>query len=159
MRKVISTILIIMMMLSLGSVIAFADSEVVSTDSSVEYFDDGSYVVVTLDVDESVSAARATKTKSGGKSYKYYSAKDKLLWIVTVHGTFTYTGSKATCTKATTSSEVYDNDWKVTSATASKSGNKAIGNFTVKRYLLGIPTATKEVKDLTLICSASGVLS
>lgn len=148
-----------MMLLSIGSILAFADSEVISTDSSVEYFDDGSYVIVTLDVAESASATRATSKVSGSKYYNYYSSKDKLLWTVTITGTFTYTGSKATCTNATTSSEVYDNDWKVTSATASKSGNKAIGNFTAKRYLLGIPTTTKEVKDLTLACSASGVLS
>lgn len=48
--------------------------------------------------------------------------------------------------------------WKITSATASKSGNKATGDVTAKRYVLGIPVETVE-KTITLTCSASGVIS
>ena len=161
MKRFLSLLLSVIMILSIGVVtVSAVDTTAPESNTSIEYFEDGSYLVTTLAVDETASSgARATKTKSGYKNNKYYSSDNRLLWTVTINGTFTYTGSKATCTSATTSSVVYDNDWKVTSATASKSSNKAIGNFTVKRYMLGIPTATKEVTDLTLTCSKTGVLS
>lgn len=161
MKRVLSLLLVVLTIILIAGVsVSAVNSTTPETSMSVEYFEDGSYMITTLAVyDTAPSGARATKTKSGYKDNKYYSASGDLLWTVTINGTYTYTGSKATCTKATTSSVVYDNDWKVTSATASKSGNKAIGNFTVKRYMLGIPTATKEVTNLTLTCSATGVLS
>lgn len=158
MKRLTSIVLVLIMLLSIGCIAVSAKDEGVVTTSSTTYFDDGSYLVTTVTSANTNSSARATKTKSGSKTDDYYSSSDRLLWSVTINGTYTYTGSKATCTKATTSTVVYDSDWKVTSATASKSGNKATGNFTVKRYFLGVPTATKE-RVVTLTCSATGVLS
>ena len=153
MKKILSAVLAVLMIAMTFSICSSAVGTTV--ESSVEYFDDGSYTVTTITVENS---ARAAKTTTGKKHKEYRSASDELLWKVTVSGTFTYTGTTATCTKSSTSSVIYNDDWKVTSAVASKSGNKAIGNFTVKRYLLGIPTATKET-SVTLTCSAKGVLS
>lgn len=158
MKKILSAVLAMLMIAMTFSICSSAVGTTV--ESSVEYFDDGSYAVTTITVEENIgpASARAAKTVTGKKHKNYYSADNELLWTVTVHGTFGYTGTSVTCTKSSTSSVVYDNDWKVTSAVASKSGNKATGTFTVKRYLLGIPTTTKET-SVTLTCNAKGVLS
>lgn len=100
---------------------------------------------------------RATNTKSGSKTIDIYNSNEKV-FDATITGTFTYTGSSATCTKASISYNVYADNWKMKEATASKSGNKAIGDVTAKRYLLGIPVETVE-QTFYLTCSATGTLS
>lgn len=124
------------------------------SNENIIYFDDGSYIITI--VNESLS--RATKTKSGTKTTSYYNSDNEKEWDATLKGAFTYTGSSATCTKATISYNIYNDNWKITSATASKSGNKAIGDVVAKHYILGIPTKTVE-QTITLTCSASGTLS
>lgn len=134
---------------------AFANDGIV-TDSYVEYFDDGSYIVT--EITESAITTFAAKTINRSKSSHYYNSNNTKAWTVTVNGTFNYTGSSATCTRSTASYSIYNNDWKVTSSAASKSGNKAIGAFTVKRYNLGFLTKTVN-RTVTLTCSNTGVCS
>lgn len=127
-----------------------------ATDKYVEYFEDGSYIVTELET--SGISTFAASTKNYSKSASYYNSDNEKEWTITLSGTFSYTGSSATCTKATKSYKIYDDHWKVTSSSASKSGNKATGNFTVKRYLAGIPIRTVN-KSLTITCSKTGVCS
>ena len=127
-----------------------------ATDKYVEYFEDGSYIVTELET--SGISTFAASTKNYSKSTSYYNSDNEKEWTITLSGTFSYTGSSATCTKATKSYKIYDDHWKVTSSNASKSGNKATGNFTVKRYLAGIPIRTVN-KSLTITCSKTGVCS
>ena len=75
-----------------------------------------------------------------------------------ITGIFTYDGSTSSCTSVTKATYIYDSVWKVTAESCSKSGNKAYGDFTVKRYALLIVVQT-EVVNLVLACSPSGVLS
>lgn len=126
-----------------------------TTETTIEYFEDGSYLITQSEISVTPFAA---STKSHTKSANYYDANGDLAWKVSLTGTFTYTGSSATCTKATKSYKIYDDRWKVTSSGASKSGNKATGNFTVKRYLGSIPIKTVN-KTLTITCSKTGVCS
>lgn len=134
---------------------AFASEKVV-TDSYIEYFEDGSYIVTELT--ESTITTFAAKTVSNSKSSHYYESNNSKAWTVTLNATFSYTGSSATCTKATTSNTIYNDAWKVTSAVASKSGNKGTGAFTVKKYAIGIPIKTMN-RTVTITCSNSGVCS
>ena len=134
---------------------ALANDEIV-TDSYIEYFDDGSYIVTRIT--ESTITTFAAKTVSKSKSADYYESDNTKAWTVTLNATFSYTGSSATCTNATTSSKIYNDKWKVTSAVPSKSGNKATGTFTVKKYALGLPIKTVN-KTLTITCSNTGVCS
>lgn len=127
-----------------------------ATDKYVEYFEDGSYIVTELET--SGISTFAASTKNYSKSASYYNSDNEKEWTITLSGTFSYTGSSATCTKATKSYSIYNDNWKVTSSSASKSGNKATGNFTVKRYLAGIPIRTVN-KSLTITCSKTGVCS
>lgn len=155
MKKLISLLSVIIMIAVMCPTTAFANDEIV-TDTYVEYFDDGSYIVT--EIAENSITTFAAKTVSKSKSSTYYDSDNTKQWAVTLNATFSYTGSSATCTKSTTSYTIYNSAWKVTSAVGSKSGNKATGTFTVKKYALGIPIKTVN-KTLTITCSNTGVCS
>lgn len=127
-----------------------------NTDIYIEYYSDGSYSVTTLGTSSITVLANSTVSKY--KTTAHYNSKNEKEWEITVTGTFNYTGSSATCTNSTVSYKIYDDHWKVTSAQASKSGRVAKGEFTLKRYFVGIPTKTVN-ETLTLTCSNTGVCS
>ncbi len=153
MKKFISVLLFCLTLFSMCSFNTFATDE--NSDASIIHFDNGAYLVVKV---SEINTSRATNTKSGTKSITYKNDDNETMWKATITGTFTYTGSSATCTKASISYNVYADNWKMKEATASKSGNKAIGDVTAKRYLLGIPVQTVE-QTFYLTCSATGTLS
>lgn len=120
----------------------------------VIYFEDGSYITVTL----SEVQTRASGTKSGNKTYRYYNSNDVELWRAVLTGTFTYTGSSATCTASSCNVTISNTAWYVVSKTASKSGNTAKASIVMGRKLLGV-TIEKKSAELSLSCSANGTLS
>ena len=124
------------------------------TSQTTEVFADGSYGVITV-IDLPV---KASGTVSKTKSYSYYDSGNTLQWTVSLTAMFTYTGTSATCTAVTPGHTIYNSDWRVTNETASRSGATATGDFTVKKYLLGLPVKTVN-KTLTLTCTANGVVS
>lgn len=126
------------------------------TENSIEYFDDGSYIVT--EITKSTITTFAAKTTSSYKTSHFYNSKNVKEWTVRLDAAFSYTGSSATCTSAKTSYTIYNDAWKVTSAVPSKSGNKATGTFTVKKYLLGVSIKTVN-RTLTITCSNTGVCS
>lgn len=154
MKKLISIFIITIILLS-TSTTSFAANY---TDSEITYLADGSYVEIEIKSYDVKASFYATKTKTADKIITYRNSDNELIFDATVTGTFTYTGSSAICTNSTVSYNVYDSKWKITEATASKSGNKALGDITAKRYLLGIPVQTVE-QTITLTCSATGALS
>lgn len=104
------------------------------------------------------SGVRASKSVSGSKPYTCYDGAGTALWKVTLYGTFTYTGSSATCTASSISTTIYENSWSTGSKSASKSGSKATGSATMKQTKNGL-TAKSVPVSLSLSCSASGTLS
>ena len=164
MKKAISLLLAFALTLVFALPIFAASSDsgtstMLSQVIHTEYYDDGSYARTVLA--EDISAAkdtRATQTKSGTKYVIFYNANGVQLWKVQITGVFTYTGSTSACTSVTKATFLYDNAWKVTAESCSKSGNKAMGSFTVKRYVLLVPVQTENV-SITLTCSANGTLS
>lgn len=152
--KKISCVLIAILMAFSTSIIACASSDVVTT---VEYFEDGSCIETTLIVEKGISTY-TTQYKDGTKKITYKDEDGIVCWSATLTATFRYTGSSATCTESTVSYEIYDSAWRMTSATASKSGNIATADVTAKRYTLGIPFKTID-RTITLTCSANGTIS
>ncbi len=150
-----------LMLVMLGGVLTFpvsATSKAPAAEISqttVEHFADGSYLVTT--VTEYNSGARSS-TKSGSKTAHYYNSKDVEQWVATINGTFTYDGSSATCTSAFTAHAIYNSAWKLYSSSSEKNGNQAIGRFRFKYYALGIPVNTID-ETVVLTCSPTGVLS
>ena len=125
-------------------------------DSYIEFFADGSYAVIEIIYPDCPDGT--TGTTSGQKKYTYYNDNNVKQRVICLDGTFTYTGSSATCNSASTSYSISNNSWSVTKAQASRSGATATGEFTVKKYSLGIVVQTVN-KTLTLTCSPTGVLS
>ncbi len=132
-------------------VTAFAQ-ENTTTDTEIEYLEDGSYLVTEFTVSETLTRAAA---KAGTKSITYYSSKDVAQWYFEVSATFTYTGSSVNCTKADVDYKIYDNQWKIVSTSCKKSGGMATGTIKIKYTVMGIPVNTIE-KSLVLTCSRDG---
>ena len=158
MKKAISLILCVLCIFSILTVNIFAETTETVVSETTEYLDNGCYIVTTITEEMNSVVSRATVSKTGSKKAVIYNSDDEPLVTLKLTGTFSYTGSSATCTAASTSYTVHSDNWKVTSAVASKSGNKATGNFTSKRYTLLIPVQTIN-STVTITCSNSGVLS
>lgn len=123
-------------------------------EENVIYFNDGSYITITLSVIDS----RASGTKTGSKTYTYRGNDGVEEWRAVLSGTFTYTGSSATCTAASCDVTITDTAWHVVSKTASPSSNSALGELTMGRKFLGI-TIDKETVSMRITCDAGGNLS
>lgn len=158
MKKIISFLLVVITVFSIFTVSVFAKEQKENVFKITEYFEDGSYMVTTLEVENKNSIARATSTKTGSKTVIFYNADDEKMVTVKLTATFSYTGSSVTCTNVSPTFTVHNSMWRVTKATGTKSGNKGIGEFTLKKYVLGILTQQKDT-TITITCSNTGVLS
>ena len=154
-KHVVSFILACLLIVSMCPVSVFAAGK--TTEGQVTYFDDGSYLTVTI-VKDWESALRASKSITGAAVYDYTSSNGITQWKATLKATFTYDGSTSRCTSVDSPSVViYDNTWSLDSKSCSKSGNTATGNITMaKKLLLG---NGKVPITLTLSCDKNGNLS
>lgn len=156
-KKVFIFLSVLIMLFSI-TISAFAESgnRIVYTENGyIEYFEDGSYDIVEIITDNQKTSRAVVGPKS--KSISHYESNE-LVCTLTITGTFNYDGSSATCTNASVSYRIYNDNWKVTEAKASRSGATAKGEFTVKKYFLGVPIKTLN-KTVTLTCSKNGVFS
>lgn len=152
---IISLIMTIAVFISCFSMPVNAAEEDNIVSTSIEYFEDGSYLITTIT--EEISNTRAT-TKTGTKTSTYKNSDGEALWVYRVTGTYSYTGTSSTCTSVYDSYNIYDDYWKLSSKSCSKSGNTAYGNVTMKYIVSG--NLLNTVSDsLSLTCSATGVLS
>lgn len=123
-------------------------------DASILYFDDGSYITIQL----SEAGGRAGGVKTGNKTYTYWDSKGVTVWKAVLTGTFSYTGTTATCTSCSCSVTIYDTAWYQVSKTTGKSGGTATAELTMGYKVLGITTKKVPV-SMTLTCDADGNLS
>ena len=151
MKRIVSLSIALIMMASLVSVTCFAASD---SETKVTYFEDGSYLVETIEE----SRTRASGTKTGTKTQTYYGSDGESAWKAVLTGTFTYTGSSATCTASSVSVTIYDTSWYTISKSASRSGNTASATVTMGCKLLGV-TIDKVTTTPTLTCDKDGNLS
>ena len=100
---------------------------------------------------------RATWGVTGSKQYTYYESNSVAQWKAVLTGTFTYTGSSASCTESSVGVTIYNSAWYIGNKLASKSGNTAKASVTMKRTNNDV-TATVPV-NLTLTCDVNGYLS
>lgn len=148
MKQVLCTVITLMLVFCILPVSVFA------SENEIIYLDDGSYIVV----ETITSGIRASGSVSGGKQYTHYDSDGSSNWKAVLNGSFTYTGSSATCTSSSMNVTIYDSDWYVISKSASKSGNKATGSVTMGEKSGGV-TVTRVPVNLTLSCDANGNLS
>ncbi len=158
---VICTLVLLACVFSLNASALTTPSETVINET-VEYFEDGSSVVITVveySQNEGISP-RVTRTKTGAKSYIYYNSSGDMLWKFVLNGTFQYDAAdnSATCVASSYSKTIQDSSWSLKTASATRSGAKAIGNATFVKKVLGITTKTKSC-SLELKCDINGNLS
>lgn len=126
---------------------------------TTEYFEDGtSFSIIVCDETE-VTPYASAYTKTGSKYYILRNKNGSELWRFTVHGTFTVNpGVSASCTKSSHSISITENAWQNKSASTSRSANKAIGDATFIKKLLGITVETKSCQ-VVLTCDNNGNFS
>lgn len=147
---------IILILMCISFVLPFSSINTSALDYiEVENLENGYYIITTI---EEENTLRSTQTKTGTKTKKFYNDNNQVMWSVSVHGTFTYTGSSSKCTASTVSTTCPGSTWKIISRNASKSGNKATANATAGQYIAG-QLSYKVSTSVTLTCSASGKLS
>jgi len=137
-------------------------NNMVLISEDIEYLSNGITLITSIYEDISINKSSATKgtpyTKSGKRTQ---TAKNgtTTLYSFTITGTFTVNpGVSATCTSSVPSHTIDHSDWSLSSSSASKSGNKALGTGVFKRTLLFFTVETQTL-NLTLTCSTNGVLS
>ena len=142
-----------------------ADFTYVSSTSTTEirYLSNGYYEVITLEEYNTpgitpVINSTNSSTKSGQKTSYIKNNNNETVATFTIKGTSSYTGTSCSCTAASYSSSINNSLWKFTSRSATPSGNSAIGNFTIKLYILNIPVQTV-TDSITLSCDNNGNLS
>lgn len=159
MKKVILFLTVISIIFTLSTnALAVKVFQSENAKAEIIYFEDGSYIETVITVEKSDFSVFTTNTITSTKKISYKNSDGEVSWTATLKGTFNYTGSNSTCTSSSITYTIENTKWKIPTATASKSGNKAIGNVIAKRYTLGIPVQTVE-RTITLTCSATGVLS
>ncbi len=151
MRRLLCLILSTVLLFSVTAFVFAAES---SVTEEVIYYDDGSYLTITIIQYHS----RSTNSTSGFKRYVYSNTDGTTEWRAILTGTFTYDGTTATCTESSVTTYVYASNWYEVSKTAGKSGNTATGSVTMGRTVLGF-TVAKETYNMTLTCSPSGTIS
>ena len=150
MKKVLCYALTLVVLLGVLPIFAGATEN----NEEIICFRDGSYATVEITITES----RASGNKTGNKVYTYYNSDSVTQWEAVLSGTFTYTGSNASCTTSSMNVTIYDSSWYTISKSASKSGNRATGSATIGEKLNGV-TVAKIPVNLTLSCDANGNLS
>lgn len=149
--KALSVVLAMVFALSMFTIFASAET----TSDEIVYLEDGGYIVVTIE-QEDIPSTRATKEVGYTKSHTYYNSSNVRQWEFRVTGRFTVNvGVSATATSAVTSLTYYTDDWQYSNRTAYTSGNKAIGEITMKRYSNGSVVQTVNDK-ITITCDVNG---
>lgn len=154
MKKVIATFIIFVLILSmLPAQIAYASQEPELLE--IIRLEDGTYLEITL---ESAPQTRASGSLTKTKNYTCRETDGTAQWKISLTGSFTYTGTKSTCTAASCNVTIYQSDWSVASKSASKSGNTAYGTARILRKYLGA-TVSDKTYNLTLTCDKNGNVS
>lgn len=115
----------------------------------------GIYMETTIEPtpeDNGISLCSLSRTST--KTVKFKNGFGTVLATYKLKGTFTYgTGAPAVCTAASCTTSTKSSAVKFTAKSAYKSGNQAIGSYT----LTSAASTTK--KTLTITCSPSGAIS
>lgn len=127
MKKIVAILMCIVLVTGCTAMYASA-GEMPQSETDIEYFADGSYVVTELE--QSSNLVRATKT--GYKTRTYYTASDIKVFMVSLTGNFSYTsGVSSKATSASVTVTTYASGSKFVSKNAYCSGKTAYGSGTV----------------------------
>lgn len=123
--------------------------------NSIIYLDNGYYIVVTIDDQNSISTYSSTKNAS--KTYSGYH-EGNLLWQFTLTGNFQYDGTTSKCLNVSYSTANIASGWRLDNYAIWVDGNKAKSEAVFKKKLLFIDVDTKEC-NITITCDKNGKIS
>ncbi len=160
MKKIIATFIVLILIFSLTlSAYAYEEQEYSVVYTSSEPLGDGYTLEVTVTQGQPIRTYGLTTYRVDGyKTMKISNSDGDLEWSARLYGLFEYTNFNCSCIDSNITYTIYNNKWRISSATSTESGNKAIGYVTAKYYVLGVNTKTLN-ETITLTCSATGVLS
>jgi len=124
---------------------------------------DGLYITVSVFETKNTATKAIPYTtvyeKTGKKTYTAKNADKETLFSFTVHGTFSVnSGVSASCTKSSYSYSITNKAWELKSASATRSGNKAIANAEFIKKLVFVTVDTFDA-NIVLACDSNGNLS
>ena len=163
MKKIVAFLMTLCLMFYSFSAFAAETAESKTTEQLVsqttEYYEDGTYAVITVTEEVSKSTRGTVYSKAGSKDYVRRGTSGEELYRFTVHGTFTVaTGVHAMCTTSSYSVNISDNAWSNKSASTYEHSNQAVGNATFTKKILFVTTDTRDCQVI-LSCDANGQLS
>lgn len=162
--KKILTVILAALMLTLAIIPAAQAEEVANvaetyeTDSTtVEYFEDGSYMVTTIKESPVTRSARSKSyVKVGVKTINLYDSDDVLQWTYELTGRFQVVeGESAVCIESSYTSNIYVKAWSLTAHNNYTRSNIAFGTATYKKKVLFITTSTQDI-DASIGCDING---
>lgn len=128
-------------------------------NTTVEYLPNGDYITEIMSVENTIQPYTSTpSSKTASKTIQYTDASNKKYSSYKLTATFSYNKTTSKCTEASCSFISYSDNWILSSQSAKKSGDTAIGNVTAKRKVDGIVLNTIR-REIKLKCSASGAIS
>lgn len=160
MKKDISlSIAVSMFITSLCPVSITANAESDAPQTFIEYYDNGYYAEITISTDYSsqYQIDAVTSVKSGTALYEYRNPANQVEWTYTLHGTFSYDGTSASCIDVSDDYNIIAYYWSCGSHSCWPSGNTAYGTVTMNKSILGT-IIDSETKNITLSCTPSGTL-
>lgn len=149
-KKIFAVLLAVLLMVCFSVTAFAADDKGRVVSRTVEQYDNGSYVVVTVYDDTTARGG----SKNGHKDFEYYES-GSLRWTFTVHGSFSYNGSSATCTAASYTYSISDSNWSRVSGEAYPSGSAAIAKGVMQKN----STGKRVYPQVSITCTANGVLA
>lgn len=167
MRKKLSITLVFTLILCLFQTTpAFAStlkSNENTNSSTIEYFEDGSYIVTELEQNINNGISPLSTSKTGTKTITYYSSSNEALCALKLTATFSYSGSTVSCTSTNCTKYSYDSAWSVEDVTTSHSNTSttkasATANGTAVKRFLGIKIQSAALST-TIYCDKNGNLS
>lgn len=159
MKRVVSIFLATILLIgSLASVVGASEAPTVTKYSTIEYLENGDYIVTELAVDSSdtpiqVKDQETRATKTGYKTATYYNSAGTKIWSVTVTGTFSYTyGVSATATSSSATVNIFVSGATFKNKNAYTTGNTAIASGTV------VYNGMSTTKSVSVSCDKYGNL-
>lgn len=153
MKKFLSFLIITSILFYTKSNISYSQSTPI-TSYEIEYISE--YIYIETFITEYINnSTKSTTTVTRSKVSNIKNNNDEVLASFQLTGTFIYDHSTSRCTNASCTTTIYNDNWKFTSTSATKSGISANGSYTVKRYVLGIEMDSIS-RTLTISCDAHG---
>lgn len=148
MKRIISFCLLTAMVLSFV-IPAYAGGVMVHEETII--LENGDYIEIV------VTESLGRSTKSGSKSYTYYSS-GSAKWKGVLNAYYTYDGSSSSCTSASCSVAIYDSAYSVANKYTVRSGNMGTASITMNRTVNGSIHNDGTYK-ISLSCDKNGNLS